>query len=326
LTGGEPYLRKDVLLRLFRKHNDMFFLTYTNGTHFDEQLADELARLGNVAPAISVEGYEEETDRRRGNGVFAQIERAMRLLAQRGVMFGISVTYTSENVEKVTEDRFVEYYMDRGAVFAWYFMFMPVGKDPILALVPSPEQRLSCGKRVTELRDKYPLFMGDFWNDGPAVGGCLAAGRRYMHILNSGRVEMCAFGHFGVDNIREKTILEAANSPFFQAIRNAFPYNATANLKRPCPIIDNPQVLRRLVNEHMVPLGHRHAEDIVRKPEVIDWVDHYSQRFGELVEDAWQKTISNPESRWHREGYEFGNLFRFGKTAEYLAKQQEKSE
>jgi len=325
LTGGEPYLRKDVLLRLFRKHNDMFFLTYTNGMHFDEELAGQLARLGNVAPAISVEGYAEETDERRGKGVFARIERSMELLRQRGVMFGISVTYTSRNVDTVTADRFVEYYMERGAVFAWYFMFMPVGKDPVLSLVPSPEQRLNCGRRVAALRDKYPLFMADFWNDGPAVGGCLAAGRRYLHILNSGRVEMCAFGHFGVDNIREKSILEAANSPFFQAIRNAFPYNDTANLKRPCPIIDNPKVLRRLVDEHMVPFGHRHAEDIVRKPEVIRWVDDYAEAFRELVEAEWQETIANPGSRWHRDGYEYGNLFRFGKTPEYLEKQQEKA-
>ncbi len=68
LTGGEPYLLKDSLLRLFRKHNDMYFLTFTNGTMLDEPLVDELARLGNVAPALSLEGFEAETDRRRGRG------------------------------------------------------------------------------------------------------------------------------------------------------------------------------------------------------------------------------------------------------------------
>ncbi|MCU0247316.1 MAG: radical SAM protein [Bryobacter sp.] len=325
LTGGEPYLKTDLLLRLFRKHNDMYFLTYTNGTHFDESVVKDLARLGNVAPAISVEGYAAETDRRRGAGVFAEIERAMERLQRRGVMFGISVTYTRENVETVTTDEFVEYYQERGAVFAWYFMFMPVGKDPVLALVPTPAQRLHCGRRVAELRDRHPLFLGDFWNDGPAVGGCLAAGRRYLHILNSGRVEMCAFAHFGVDNIREKSILEAANSPFFQAIRNAFPYNANGNLKRPCPLIDNPQVLRALVNEHMVPQGHRHAEDILRDPVVMRFIDEYAAEYGRLVEDEWEATLDNPGSRWYRHGYEFGNLFRFGKTAEFLARGKEKA-
>ena len=92
LTGGEPYLRKHILVRLFRKYRDMFFLTYTNGTLFDEALADSLAALGNVAPAISVEGYQAETDRRRGEGVHARIERSMEMLKSRGVMFGISAT------------------------------------------------------------------------------------------------------------------------------------------------------------------------------------------------------------------------------------------
>lgn len=314
ITGGEPYLRKKMLLRLFRKYDDLFFLTYTNGTCFDEETVKEIARLGNVAPAISVEGYQHETDARRGAGVHDKLTRAMELLHRHGVMFGISVTYTRENVDIVTTDEFLEHYMNLGAVFAWYFMFMPVGKDPILNLVPTPQQRVQCGQRVALLRKKYPVFAADFWNDGPAVGGCLAGGRRYLHILNSGRVEMCVFAHFEVDNIREKTIIEAANSPFFQAIRNAFPYNESANLRRPCPIIDNPGVLRSLVNEFMVPQGHPHAEDIVRDPRVMSWVDDYAERFKELTEPGWLATIENPASRWYKEKYEYRNLWTFGKS------------
>ena len=179
----------------------------------------------------------------------------MDLLRSRGVLFGISVTYASDNVGVLTDDRFIESMIDRGALFAWYFMFLPVGKDPVLELVPTPEQRIQCGRRVAEMRRKYGLFMADFWNDGPAVAGCLAGARRYMHILNSGRVEACVFAHFGVDNIREKSLLEAANSPFFNAIREAFPFNETANLKRPCMITDNPHALRKLVNEYVTAKG-----------------------------------------------------------------------
>jgi MoaA/NifB/PqqE/SkfB family radical SAM enzyme len=171
----------------------MFFLTFTNGTRFDEPLVKALAGLGNVAPAISVEGYREQTDNRRGIGVHDQVLAAMELLKKYGVMFGISVTYASDNVDLVSDAAFVEYYMRLGVLFAWYFMFMPVGKDPLLTLVPSPEQRLRCGQRVAELRKRYPIFLADFWNDGPAVGGCLGGARRYLHILNSGRVEPCVF-------------------------------------------------------------------------------------------------------------------------------------
>jgi len=313
LTGGEPFLLKDSLLRLFRKHSDMYFLVFTNGTLLDEPLVDELARLGNVAPALSLEGFEAETDRRRGAGVHSRVLQSMDLLRSKGVLFGISVTYASDNVEVLTDDRFIESMLDRGALFAWYFMFIPVGKDPILELVPTPEQRIRCGKRVAEMRKKYGLFMADFWNDGPAVGGCLAGARRYMHVLNSGRVEACVFAHFGVDNIREKSLLEAANSPFFNAIREAFPYNETANLKRPCIITDNPQVLRKLIDEHMVAKGHAHSEDIVRDPAVTRWIDDYAQRFKDLTEPEWLKIIENPDGRWYKEKWEYQNLFKLGK-------------
>jgi MoaA/NifB/PqqE/SkfB family radical SAM enzyme len=309
VSGGEPYIMKDVWLRLFKKYNDMYFLTYTNGTLLDEQTVRALARLGNVAPAISVEGFEEHTDRRRGAGVYGKVVKAMDLLKAEGVIFGISVTYTRENIDLITTNEFVQYYIKKGAVFAWYFMFMPVGKDPILELVPTPEQRVFCGDRVAELRKKHPLFMADFWNDGPAVGGCLAGGRHYLHILNSGRIEPCVFAHFGVDNIRDVSILEAVNSPFFEAIRREFPYNDIANLKRPCMIIDNPQVLRKVIDEHLIPQGHRHSEDIIRDPEVVNWIDRYAEKFKNLTDPVWLELIEDPNYRWYKHGNEYKELF-----------------
>jgi hypothetical protein len=262
-----------------------------------------------------VEGYREQTDNRRGAGVHDQVLAAMELLKKHGVMFGISVTYASDNVDLVSDAAFIEYYMRLGVLFAWYFMFMPVGKDPLLSLVPSPEQRLRCGRRVAELRKGYPIFLADFWNDGPAVGGCLGGARRYLHILNSGRVEPCVFAHFGADIIREKSLLEAANSPFFKAIRREFPYNENANLKRPCMIVDNPQVLRRLVHEYLVPPGHEHGEAIIDDSTMVSWVDRYAARLQELTDPEWQETINNPNSRWFRERAEYQRLFDFKHTA-----------
>lgn len=316
ISGGEPYLMKDTLLRLFKKYNDMFFLTYTNGTLLDEPTVKALGRLGNVAPAISVEGYREHTDRRRGAGVYDKVMAAMDLLKKHGVLFGMSVTYTRENIEVITREEFIQYYLDKGVIFGWYFMFMPVGKDPILELVPTPEQRVYCGQRVAELRKRYPMFVADFWNDGPAVGGCLAGARSYLHILNSGRIEPCVFAHFGIDNIRETSILQASNSPFFRAIRARFPYNEEGNLKRPCMIIDNPQVLRDVVDEYLVPEGHQHSEDIIHDPQVVAWIDEYSQAFKALVDPLWEKAISDPSYRWYREGQEYKNLFSFQEAAQ----------
>lgn len=325
ISGGEPYLLKDMLLRLFKKYNDMFFLTYTNGTFLNEEVAKKLAKLGNVAAAISVEGYEEETDNRRGKGVYRRIMKAMDNLKREGVLFGISVTYTKYNIDVVTDDRFIEYYMDKGAIFGWYFMFMPVGKDPILDLVPTPEQRVYTGKRISALREKYPMFLADFWNDGPAAGGCLAGGRRYLHILNSGNVEPCVFAHFSADNIKGKTLLEVANSPFFRAIRRRFPYNENGNLRRPCMIIDNPEVLRELVAEYGASPGHQHSESIVQDPEVIEWVNNYAEKFKELTDPVWEKEINDPNNRWYKEGREYKELFRFQEKKKIEENKEEKS-
>lgn len=308
ISGGEPYLLRDSLFRLFHKFNDMYFLTYTNGTLLNEETVRSIARLGNVSPAISVEGYELHTDRRRGVGVYQDIMRAMALLRREGVLFGISVTYNRENLEVVTSKEFVQTFIRQGALFGWYFMFMPVGKDPNVELVPLPEQRVECGRRIENLRSRYPIFLADFWNDGPAVGGCLAAGRSYLHILNTGKVEPCVFAHFGVDNIHETTLLEAANSPFFRSIRSRFPYNETANLKRPCMIIDNPEVLREAVADHRADSGHRYSEAIVADPGTIGWIDRYASRFKELTEPLWEKQISDPADRWYRNGPEYRTL------------------
>ncbi len=311
ISGGEPYIQKDMLFRMFKKYNDMFFLTYTNGTFLDKKAAKKLAKLGNVAAAISVEGYEKETDERRGEGVFKKILTAMDNLKREGVLFGISVTYTRNNIDTVTDEKFIEYFINKGAVFGWYFMFMPVGKDPILDLVPTPKQRVYTGDKVAELRGKYPIFLGDFWNDGPAVGGCLAGGRQYLHILNSGNVEPCVFAHFSKDNIKGKTFLEVANSPFFKAIRGRFPYNNNANLRRPCMIIDNPEVLRDVVDEYNVCPGHSHSESIVQDPEVVKWVNNYAEEFRNLVDPRWEREINDPNNRWYKEGDEYKDLFRF---------------
>ena len=318
VSGGEPYLHSLMWLRLFKKHKDVFFLTYTNGTLLDSGTVSMLAKLGNVAPAISVEGFENETDIRRGEGTYKRLIQAMERLKAAGVLFGTSVTYTSKNIDIVTSDEFVSHYISQGAIFAWYFMFMPVGKDPLLELVPSPAQRYECGVRINQLRNKYPLFMADFWNDGPAAGGCLAGGRSYLHILNDGRIEPCVFAHFGVDNIKNKSVLEAVNSPFFKAIREAFPYNNNGNLMRPCMIMDNPEVLRKVVRKYVVPEGHPHSEDLIQAPDVVEWIDEYAKEYKEIVDPVWRRIIADPNNRWYCKGEEYCSLFRFGSNKPFF--------
>ena len=175
-TGGEPLVRKDDLIRLCEKHQDCAFLCFTNATLIDEAFCQEMIRVGNFVPAISAEGDEGTTDSRRGKGTYAKIERAMNLLRENGLPFGISCCWTRENADAVAAEANMDWMIEKGALFCWYFHYMPVGASSPASLMPTPEQRERMYHFVRDMRSKKELFTMDFQNDGEFVGGCIAGG------------------------------------------------------------------------------------------------------------------------------------------------------
>lgn len=284
ISGGEPFLRPD-LLTLFEKHPDVAFMIYTNGTQIDEAMAKRLAELGNAAPAISVEGFEAETDARRGRGVYRRVEAAMKALRDAGCLFGFSATVTRQNADLIASDAFIDHYVNLGCYLGWFFLYLPVGRAPDLSLMPTPEQRDRLRQKVLEIRRTRPIFVVDFWDDGPLSGGCIAGGRTYAHINHRGDVEPCVFAHFAVDNIREKSLEEALNSPFFQRIRARQPYSE--NELRPCMIIDHPHILREIVAESGARSTDGGGETLLVEHAAA--LDAYARRYAELAEPAWQQ-------------------------------------
>lgn len=205
-TGGEPLVRKADLIRLAEKHYDCAFLSFTNGTLVDETFCADLKRVGNLYLAISLEGFAEVNDLRRGEGVYGKVMHAMDLLKQNGLVFGTSICYTSKNIETVTSDEFVDLMIEKGCRYALYFHYMPVGNDAFVDLLPAPEQRIYMRSRVREIRNMTTgkgLFTMDFQNDGEFVGGCIAGGRNYFHINANGDAEPCVFIHYSGANIRK---------------------------------------------------------------------------------------------------------------------------
>jgi MoaA/NifB/PqqE/SkfB family radical SAM enzyme len=293
VSGGEPFIRPD-LLDIFAAHHDLYFQVYTNGTFIDRALARRLADLGNVLPAISVEGFEKETDARRGPGHFQKILGAMANLREEGVLFGFSATATRETNDFIMSDEFVNFFAAQGCFIGWYFNYIPIGTRPTLALMPTPEQRIYRRQRLVALRKKSSIILADFWNDGPLVGGCIA-GDRYLHVNCRGDVEPCVFVHFAVDNIRKKPLAEILNSEFFRAIRRRQPY--TQNYYRPCLIIDHPHILREVVKETGAHPTHADAEGIL--DTLAGDLDRYAHDYGQMADDLWQqqKPILTPESR-----------------------------
>jgi len=282
ISGGEPFARPD-LLDLAAAHGRMYFQVYTNGTLIDDAVADRLARLGNVFPAISVEGFEAETDRRRGPGVFREVLAAMARLRERGVFFGFSATATRRNNDRVVSDEFVDFYRAQGCAVGWYFNYIPVGKEPDLDLMPTPQQRLHRRRRLRDLRGRLPMLLMDFWNDGALVGGCMAAGTYYVHINVHGDVEPCVFAQFAVDNIHQKSLREVLDSPFFRAVRARQPHSP--NHLRPCMITDHPQVLREVVRAHGARPTYAGGEALLDKAAA--GLDAYAARWGALADAEW---------------------------------------
>ena len=244
-TGGEPLVRKADLIRLCEKHDDCVFLSFTNATLIDEAFADEMLRVKNFIPAISVEGFEAATDGRRGEGTFRKVTRAMELLQKKKLPFGISCCYTSQNFDDITSEAYYDQMIRWGAAFVWYFHYMPVGADAVTALLPTPQQREYIYHKIREYRRTKAIFGMDFQNDGEFVGGCIAGGRRYLHINANGDADPCVFIHFSDSNIREKTLLEVLTSPLFMAYHDGQPFNS--NHLRPCPMLENPEKLQELV-------------------------------------------------------------------------------
>lgn len=281
ISGGEPFFRKD-LLSLFEKHHDMSFHVFTHGGLLDEKLVSRLAELGNILPAISVEGFREETDRRRGAGHYDKVVRAMKLVKDAGILFGYSATMTKQNAGIMVSDEFVDHWIENGCTIGWYFLYIPVGREPKWDLVPTPEQRDMLRDRVAYFRATKEMLFGDFWNNGPVVGGCIAGGRKYFHINSKGDVEPCVFCHFALHNIKNVSLRESVTSPLFKKTQE---YQKTnKNLLRPCMIIDHPNVYREVCKMPGVYFTHNGAENIVE--QFNKEIDEYSLSYGELAGKA----------------------------------------
>lgn len=287
-TGGEPLVRKKDLIRLCEKHSDCVFLCFTNATLIDEEFADEMLRVGNFVPAISLEGFEEATDGRRGDGVYQKVTKAMALLREKKLIYGISCCYTSANYDSITSEEFYDSMIDLGAYFVWYFHYMPVGNDAAVELLPTKEQREYMYHRVRKIRSTNggkPIFAMDFQNDGEFVGGCIAGGRNYCHINPNGDVEPCVFIHYSGANIKEVSLLDALRQPLFMAYRDHQPFNC--NHLKPCPMLENPELLQQMVHETAA------KSTDLQSPETVEHLcgkcHTYAKCWSECADKLWSE-------------------------------------
>ncbi len=307
MTGGEPLVRKDDVLTLCRENPNCMFLAYTNATLIDDAFCIEAKKAGNLALAVSIEGDRESNDARRGAGAYDKSVAAMDMLKKHGLLFGISICYTSENIPKVTSDEFLDLMVSKGARFAFYFNYMPVGRASDVSLIPRPEQRkymYSWLRQVRNTETGKPMFFMDFQNDAEYVGGCIAGGRNYFHINSEGDMEPCVFIHYSDSNIKNQTILEALQSPLFMAYYHGQPFND--NHLRPCPMLENPDILRRIIGE----TGAR-STDLVEKETVeqlCSKCDRFAGEWAPVADEIWKNsTHPKPKTQFYRDTAEAKN-------------------
>jgi MoaA/NifB/PqqE/SkfB family radical SAM enzyme len=286
ILGGEPFIYPH-LLDIFKKHPKACFQPYTNGSLIDKEMAAKLVNLGNVAPMVSVDGFEKQTDARRGKGAFARAMRAMDNLREAGCLFGFSVMVDRDNIDAVTSDEFIDLMIEKGALYGWFFLYIPVGRDPDISLMPTAAQRNQLRIAINRFRKTKPILVVDFWNDGPLTAGCINGGRIYFHVNHKGDVEPCIFVHYATHNIKNCSLAEALNSPFFRGLREMQPFNY--NTLRPCPIIDHPNIMRSALKRWEAYPTHEGAEKTFTDPELTAGLDRYSREVEEMFTPIWEK-------------------------------------
>ncbi len=286
MTGGEPLIRKADILKLAEAHPYSSFHIFTNGTLIDDAFCEEVVRLGNIAPSISLEGFEEVNNLRRGKGVFQKVMHAMDTMKKHKLLFGTSICYTSSNYKTVTSDEFLDMIISKGVKYTWYFHYMPVGNDASTDLLLTPEQREYMYHRVREIRageGGKPIIAVDFQNDGEYVSGCVAGGKYYCHINPNGDVEPCVFIHYSSANIHDMSLLDCLKQPLFKAYKANQPFNP--NHLKPCPMLENPEKLIQMVHE----TGAKSTD--LQSPETVENLcgkcEHYAADWNDTADKLW---------------------------------------
>jgi MoaA/NifB/PqqE/SkfB family radical SAM enzyme len=218
LAGGEPLIRRAEIVGLARSYPKILFPVFSNGLLIDDRAAAELAGTKNIIPMISFEGFRNETDARRGAGVYDRLLGVCARLRQNGIFFGCSVTVTRTNAGLVTSDRFVREMLSAGARVFVFVEYVPI-EPGTEALVLDDGRRTALYGSIDRLNKNYPALFVGFPGDEAAYGGCLAAGRGFIHVSASGDLEACPAAPFSDTNLARVSLKEALSSPLLSKIR-----------------------------------------------------------------------------------------------------------
>ncbi len=219
LAGGEPMLREDVIVKA-SEFPEILFPIFTNGTMLDDNYFKLLDENRNLVPILSIEGDEEATDSRRGEGIYSKIVDSMELMKKKNIIFGASLTFTKGNISTLVSNEYIEKLHDFGCKVIFFIEYVPVNGQS-LELAPSDNERDLLFKEINRLRNDYEdmLFLS-FPGDEKTSGGCLAAGRGFFHINSHGGAEPCPASPYSDINVKDTSLIDALNSRLFKSLRD----------------------------------------------------------------------------------------------------------
>ncbi|MDD2331169.1 MAG: radical SAM protein [Candidatus Cloacimonetes bacterium] len=244
LAGGEPLVRREVL-NCAASFSRILFPVFTNGLLLDEDYAGWFADHPNLLPVLSLEGRMEETDLRRGKGVFQQVGKALDLLNGHKLFWGTSLTLTSENYSLLLSDAYVRGLIQQGCKLFFFVEYVPIQENSE-HLVLSDLQKELLSQRIKELKSSHPALFVPLPGDEDYFEGCLAAGRGFLHINPVGKVEPCPFAPFSDVDLSFTSIRDALSSPLLAKIREQ--HHLLSEGKGGCALWANRSLVQELLD------------------------------------------------------------------------------
>jgi len=217
LAGGEPLVRPEIL-DITQQYPEIISLLFTNGTLIDDHVLARFREQTHLVPVLSMEGYEEDTDGRRGQGVYDYLKTVIPKLKERDIFYAVSLTVTRSNYDTVMGEPFIENLLGLGCQFFVYLEYTPI-REGTEDWVITSEQRTAISGTMSAYRQKYPALFIAVPGEEERFGGCLAGGRGFVHISADGDLEACPFAPYSDANLRELSLKEALQSELLKTIR-----------------------------------------------------------------------------------------------------------
>ena len=218
LAGGEPLVRPQIL-DIIRQFPEIIFLVFTNGLLINDEVMKKLNKLRNFVPVISLEGYELDTDYRRGEGVYKRLQGIVTNLRKLGIFWSVSLTVTNINFDTITNVHFIKDLVDLGCKLFFFVEYTPITEDTEDWVI-NDDQRERLLRIRDSFRSQFPALFVAVPGDEEEIGGCLSAGKGFVHISAEGNVEPCPFAPYSDTNLRDSSLKDALQSEFLREIRD----------------------------------------------------------------------------------------------------------